>query len=1471
MQHKQACPDDSTLGPLAHGCRRGLDFTIPFEHLVVPIVLSLLAILLSCCRVRQIWHRPRVNAAGWRCTSKIYIYLVLAAGHISTLAVCSTLDVPEVRSYITSAALSTVVVPFLGVTSLLEEWRSPRPAVIVQAYLVFDISWGVAQTRTLWLLADTQMSKTYAGLFTAIVALKLGILLLECLPKNPELHNCKGTPEALAGLFSLASFAWLHPILRTGYFKPLLLADLYPLPSFLKPTRWIPSSPKPGMAHAANGRLKSINLLFGPLLLQLLPTFVPRALVGAFSFAQVFLLKAILHHLQGHASFQSTRFGYLLIVATFLVYTGSATSRSWYWHSHERWLCLARSRLMEALYFHTLMGSCSALLEAEGLTLMGTEVDRICGGLRSLHELWCCPLEAAFAIWLLFQQVGPAALAPFALVLLVTALTALLGRAIPKRQRAWIQARQQRTTFTASIVRDMESLQATQLSNAAHASIQSLREHEIDIGQRFRLCQLLILTMAFIPVNLSPVLTLAFTEGNLTTPTFYQSIALIPLIAEPISHLFQSLSPFLAACACLGRIRAYLETEPQNDFRHFEGDTSAALANNAAITIAGCDLGWKDESPVLHGFSAWIPRNGLTVVIGPTGSGKSTLCKALLGECPRASGQIIMHGNTSQIIGFCEQSAVLLDGTIRENITGFATFNHDLYCEVIGAVMLEEDFRQMENGDQTEVGSNGFRLSGGQRSRIALARALYASTSIYILDDVLSGLDFNTAQHVFDNVLAPGGLIKRRGGTAIFATSSRQYMDAADHVIDLAPGCTALSNDASVSDKVILPNNTFDPAVPSEKAIGIRGLSDSSYDSFEPVEPRPSFGIVHEESKVEEGVSTLTKQESCTSPASSLTSSKNVSDEQSPNSDLSYYRYYLRSSGSKPVLIFLSLALIYAFSWNFSTIWLSFWNQDKFSKSTSFYLGVFGLLKATSLIFLVISVTACLMLISKVASREVHRDALHALIHAPLRLFWQLDHGEITSLFSQDMDIIDSELMQAVMNTVLNTLVAIGMTAVLASASPYILISLPFMFAILWFVQRVYLRTARRLRILDLEAKEPLYAKFLETVRSISTIRAFSWQKHFLKHHDDMVDNSQRAAYLLAMIRRWLEFVLGMVVTGMATILVALAVNLRLNAAISGASLISLLSLGEALTTVVEFGSRMDIAIGTVGRLRGFVGRAENKDKAVVTECEVEPHRPWKGEIEFRNVSVCHGGGAALLSQQDPPTFLALRDVSFRIAASSKVAIVGRTGSGKSTVFRLLLRLLDPLPSSTILIDNRPLAQVSHSVARERIIALPQTTVLLPDATVRKNLDPYSQCSLEECLEALDVVGLTGVIHDLGGLETALSKEMLSQGELQLFGLTRAVLRERQAERQKRCADSEAEKDDEGGILLLDEIGSAVDGAMYERMWKVVLQEFQHYTIVAIVHRVESVVLDAFDKVITLDRGEVVGDGLPRGVIRQGP
>ncbi|CAK1356556.1 unnamed protein product [Cercospora beticola] len=796
-------------------------------------------------------------------------------------------------------------------------------------------------------------------------------------------------------------------------------------------------------------------------------------------------------------------------------------------------------------------------------------------------------------------------------------------------------------------------------------------------------------------------------------------------------------------------------------------------------------------------------------------------------------------------MGFCEQDPALLGGTIMDNIVEFTAFDQHLYHDITCAVMLREDFRQMEHGDQTDIGSNGANLSGGQRKRVALARALYQSTCIYILDEILGGLDSKTAQHVFDNVLGPEGLLKRRGATAVFATSSRQYLHAADHVIHLTrtpdPPCDARGtlNDANIAESV--PRD----ALSSQQASSTQVPCDSSPGSLAFVDEAHRIHAECRRSTIEKPSDVLNEKEDDDSRYASSTLSEAASKQTSAaDNNLLFYAYYLRASGKVPLVLFICSALVYAFCSNFSTAWLSFWRRTA-SRSRSLF------------------------------------------ILAPLRLFSGMNQGEITTLFSQDLNIIDSELPQAAMNAVLNTVVAIGVTAVLAIASPYILISLPVILLVLWIVQRVYLHTARRLRVLDLEAKEPLYTHFLATVRSISTIRAFCWQRHFVKLNSGMIETSQRAAYVLAMVQRWLDYVLGMVVAGMATIPVALAVILRSDAAITGASLLSLLSLGEALSAVVEFSSRMDIAMGTVGRLRAFASGAQIKEEGHGDE--IESCWPSRGEIAVRSVSASYDDADSTMKKRRPSehrrhSHLALHDVTFSVPAACKVAIVGRSGSGKSTLFRLLLRLLDPLPStshreSTILVDNVPLSLIPRSLVRERIIAIPQRSVPLPDSSFRQNIDPYNQCSQECCLEALDVVGLADPVRNRGGLDSKVSADMLSHGELQSLGLARALLRKKQADERRAKAAARfhatTEKLDtaaaaamvgqgaraSGGILLVDEVGSALDAEMYDRLWKIIRREFQSYTVVAILHRLDPVALEFFDRVLVMERGELVEGG----------
>lgn len=224
---------------------------------------------------------------------------------------------------------------------------------------------------------------------------------------------------------------------------------------------------------------------------------------------------------------------------------------------------------------------------------------------------------------------------------------------------------------------------------------------------------------------------------------------------------------------------------------------------------------------------------------------------------------------------------------------------------------------------------------------------------------------------------------------------------------------------------------------------------------------------------------------------------------------------------------------------------------------------------------------------------------------------------------------------------------------------------------------------------------------------------------------------------------------------------------------------------------------------------------------------------------------------------------LALRNLDITIEGGRRVAICGRTGSGKSSTILLLLRLLEPIPSSSgsIQIDGLALHEIDRQSLRQRIIAVPQDAVFLPEGcSFQANLDPFNASSEIEGRSVLETVGLWAFVSDRGGLAASMSSETLSQGQKQLFSLARAILRRRTKARG--FAGEEGR-----GILLLDEVSSSVDQETHRKMQKIIHDEFQGYTIIMVSHRLD-VVLDC-DMVIVMDSGAIIETGSPQALIEE--
>jgi ATP-binding cassette subfamily C (CFTR/MRP) protein 1 len=421
--------------------------------------------------------------------------------------------------------------------------------------------------------------------------------------------------------------------------------------------------------------------------------------------------------------------------------------------------------------------------------------------------------------------------------------------------------------------------------------------------------------------------------------------------------------------------------------------------------------------------------------------------------------------------------------------------------------------------------------------------------------------------------------------------------------------------------------------------------------------------------------------------------------------------------------------------------------------------------------------------------------------------------------------------------------------ALISIGSSYMAASIPVAVFALYWIQRFYLRTSRQLRLLDLETKTPLYQHFTETLEGVTTIRAFGWQKPFDEKAFSKLNDSQRPLFILACIQRWLSLVLGLLIAGMAVLLIALALCIpsQSSGGALGVALNSILAFNMSLTMLISAWTNAETSLGSVARTESFEKYTPIEEESTQPR---EPGAEWpSGAVSVENLGFTYADGT-----------IALKNVSFEIAAGQKFAVVGRTGSGKSTLLSSFLRLIDP-SEGRIIVDGLDLDHVARNTVRDRLICLPQDALVFP-GTFKFNLDPEDRCPKAEemMIAALKSVGLWNLVETRGGVDAELKPESLSHGEQQLLALSRAILRKRV----------------HGGkcILVLDEATSNLDSAAEAVVQKVVKEEFAENTVITVAHRLDTI-KDA-DRVLMLDKGEVVKLGTPAevwplmGVVDQG-
>jgi ATP-binding cassette subfamily C (CFTR/MRP) protein 1 len=467
----------------------------------------------------------------------------------------------------------------------------------------------------------------------------------------------------------------------------------------------------------------------------------------------------------------------------------------------------------------------------------------------------------------------------------------------------------------------------------------------------------------------------------------------------------------------------------------------------------------------------------------------------------------------------------------------------------------------------------------------------------------------------------------------------------------------------------------------------------------------------------------------------------------------------------------------------------------------------------------------------------LHGRLLETVENAPLSFFTSTDAGQVVNRFSQDLSVIDMELPLAGLVLAHNFCMAIIGAIFICISTSYFAIVLPFVLIITYILQKFYLHTSRQIRLMDLEAKAPLYSNFLETLSGLVTIRAFGWSKNMEKRNMAFLDASQRPFYLLYCIQRWLALVVDLLVAALAVILVALIVRFRhdADAGFVGVALINIMSFNTTLSVVINNWTAIETSLGAVSRIKSFVGNTRSENLLQESQ-EVPPDWPSQGSILISDVSACYA------LDQHP----ALHNISLSIPASQKIGICGPSGSGKSSFIALLFHMME-IKEGSIVIDGFDLSTIPRQVLRERLTVIPQEPIFLK-GTVRQNLDPLGLGKDDSAIEVvLKKVGLWSIVTNAGGLDVPMEAEdLLSHGQRQLFCLARAMLRSSK-------------------VLILDEATASVDLQTDKLMQQIISDHFTDCTIISIAHRLQTI--RNFDKIAVFENGRVAEYGEPDALL----
>lgn len=1342
------------------------------------------------------------------------------------------------------------------------------------------------------------------------------------IPPVPEQQQT--LPEPSLGWFRRYTYAWIFPLLRTGYLRPLEENDIF-TPEGTK--RAIGRLSTVFEANISSYKSKNLSELNSPgklppytLLRALNATFGWRFWAGGvaklLSDVSMFLNPLIARYLisytmlvdnDGNPITSSKGIG-CAIGISFLMLFGSFCTNIFFYNSTTTG-ALVRAVLTDSIFKKNLRLSPKSRLEFPNGTItsmLGSDCHRIDFACQWFHFIWTFPFAVITAIVLGMKSIGPSCLVGFALLLIVFLGTLYASHISTMIKQRCNKVTDKRTSIVREILQSMKIIKFYSWEESYVKKIEESRFKESSLLFRAfairNVANSLVMAVPTISGLLSFVV-LSSTGGSLNPSRIFSSLTTFNVMRLPLMFLPLAFTSSIDAYKALNRIERFLSAPEMDHYVQFKmqahlGQTSIEVqnasfvwerldgTNNKEVVLPQQeteeDASYHDElrrqhtnlaeeqpypivepipndsrqtemssldapSPkeglakkfdydfILKNVNLNIKQGELVVVVGKIGSGKTSLLSALSGFMSKISGTVDVSGSMI----FAGQPWIK-NSTVRDNVTFGLPFNVEKYNSVITACALRRDLKAFPQGDLTMIGERGATLSGGQKARINLARAVYANSNIVLLDDVLSAVD----AHVGRFLMEIGIRTFLRDQTVILATHQLSSVKFADKVIYLDGNGNV---DFGTSDELKTRNTDF------LQLLSLVDLEEDVLDEQEQEVDTDGEMIIYGEENQLHATPALPK---------SLGKAGITFDV--------YRTLIYKGSGGLNwgiALLLLTMVILANFCLTFSNVWLSFWTSNRFETLTQGqYIGIFILLAVLSSFFL-FAFFFIVTFIGNRASRNMSMEAMKSLVHGPMSFFDSTPIGQMLIRFTQDTELMDNQLIDQGRLFLVSISTSLSTYLLVICYIPWVALVFCGLTVVFAAIASFYRVSARELKKLEGAGRSRVFATFSESLTGVTTINAYHAQAWFRKEMQKSIDRLTSSLYLTLVHQRWLALRLDLIGFVMMLIVTLFCVThqFKINPSAVGLVVSSLLVVVPMISLIVREMAAVESVMHCAERIYEYM---YNIPQEAPTHIPVEappPNWPQVGKIKFKNVTMSYKTGI-------PP---ALNDFSLSIENCERLGICGRTGAGKSSIMNALLRLTE-YSKGRIEIDAVNIKKIGLNDLRSKISIIPQDPVLF-SGTIKSNMDPRGEIDDKILLYALERVGLIttnekksmmklregddldeSILNDPSAIfipKFSLDRDVndegtnFSLGERQLLALATALAKNSQ-------------------ILIMDEATSNLDFETDQKIQEIIRTEFKNRTILCVAHRLRTI-LD-YDRILVMDNGKIAQYGEPYKLFRDG-